>query len=148
MSEETIVLQMKRRIREAMKAKNDLEKEILRVALGEIETAGAREGGTQTDADAIAIIRKLVKANDETAAASADPATKDQLAKENAILQTLLPQTLSPRAIADLLAEQAAAIKAAPNDGAATGVAMKALKAKNASVTGKDVAEAVKLLRA
>jgi hypothetical protein len=41
----------------------------------------------------------------------------------------------------------AGAIKAAGNDGQATGVAMKHLKSAGASVDGKTVAEAVKQIR-
>jgi len=50
--------------------------------------------------------------------------------------------------IVSALAPVHAAIKAAGNEGQATGVAMKHLKSSGATVNGKDVAEAVKRVRA
>jgi uncharacterized protein YqeY len=137
-----LVDEIKRRMLAAMKAGNTIEKEILRVALGEIQTVDAR-GTPLGDDGAAAIVRKLIKANEETLAVSSDDAQKATLAKENEILRSLLPQTLGIPQIVEALAPVRAAIEAAGNDGQATGVAMKHLKAAGASVGGKDVTEAV-----
>lgn len=141
-----IVDEIKKRITQAMKDKS-ADKEILRVALGEIQTAEARAAKAFGDEEALAIVKKLVKSNQETMAATVDEVRKGELAKENAVLETLLPKSLSVEEIAALLAPVADAIKAAGNDGQATGIAMKHLKTAGASVNGKDVGAAVKTLR-
>jgi hypothetical protein len=142
-----LVDEMKRRIHAAMKAGNTLEKEILRVALGEIQTAEAR-GPATTDESAAAVVRKLIKSNEETLAATTDEAARRTLAEENVVLASLLPKSLGAAEIVEALAALRDAIRAAGNDGQATGVAMKHLKATGAIVNGKDVTEAVKRMRA
>jgi uncharacterized protein YqeY len=131
----------------AMKAGNIVEKEILRVAMGEITTDAARPGRKGDDEETQAILRKLIKSNEESLAQTADPGQQAQLREENEVLATFLPKSLSVAEIVSALAEVESAIKAAGNDGQATGVAMKHLKASSAVVSGKDVSEAVKRLR-
>ena len=136
------------RIRSAMKEGRTLEKEILRVALGEIQTIEHRTSKDATDAEAEAIVRKLIKSNQETLAATTDAEARTQLENEITILDTLLPKTLSVDEIVAALAGVVDAIRAANNDGQATGVAMKTLKATGAAVQGTDVSAAVKKIRA
>ena len=131
----------------AMKAGSVVEKEILRVAVGEITTEAARDGRTGSDEEALAILRKLVKSNDESIAAGVDDEKKATLVEENRILSEFLPKSLGVDAIVAALASVADAVKAAGNEGQATGVAMKHLKSTGAVVQGKDVAAAVKKLR-
>jgi uncharacterized protein YqeY len=138
---------IKARMFKAMKAGNIVEKEILRVAVGEITTDAAREGRKGDDEEAQAILRKLMKSNDESIAASEDSAKKATLEEENRILSEFLPKSLDVDAIVAALAPVADAVKAAGNEGQATGVAMKHLKSSGAVVQGKDVAQAVKRLR-
>lgn len=132
----------------AMKAGNTVEKEILRVAVGEITTDAAREGRKGDDEEAQAILRKLIKSNQESLAASNDAAAKAQLEQEIAVLGQFLPKSLSVDEIVAALASVRDAVIAAGNDGQATGVAMKHLKASGAVVSGKDVTEAVRRVRA
>ena len=139
--------EIKKRMLQAMKSGNTLEKEILRVALGEIQTQEARVNKSMSDEETGAILRKLIKNNQETLGVSESAEQKDQLAKEIAVLETLLPKALGVDEIVAALAPIADAVKAAGNDGQATGVAMKHLKAAGAVVTGKKVTEAVKKLR-
>ena len=139
--------EISRRIRQAMKDGNTVEKEVLRVALGDIQTAEAREGAKESDDAAIAVVKKLLKSVTETAAQTANPAEKATLEAEIVVLASLLPKALSVEALIEKLAPKADAIKAAPNDGAATGIAMKALKAEGVDANGTDVTEAVKKLR-
>lgn len=141
-----LIDEIKRRSMAAMKAGNTIEKEVLRVALGEIQMTEAR-GTTMTDEGAAAILRKLIKSNEETLAAATDEAQKSTLTKETEVLRSLLPQSLDVPAIVAALAPVADAIKAAGNDGQATGVAMKHLKGAGATVNGKDVTAAVKQIR-
>ncbi|HEX6273858.1 MAG TPA: GatB/YqeY domain-containing protein [Polyangiaceae bacterium] len=131
----------------AMKAGNTVEKEILRVAVGEITTDRAREGRTGSDDETHAILRKLIKSNDESIAAGLDDEKKATLEQENRILSEFLPKSLDVDAIVLALAPVADAVKSAGNEGQATGVAMKHLKSTGAVVQGKDVAAAVKKLR-
>ena len=132
----------------AMKSGDVVAKEILKVAMGEITTEAARAGRKGDDAEAQAILRKLMKSNEETMGNTTDAAQRTTLEQENAVLATFLHKSLGVDEITALLAPVADAIKAAGNDGQATGVAMKHLKTSGAVVGGKDVGEAVKKLRA
>lgn len=140
--------QMRAQIRDAMKGGRTLERTILKVALGEIETAESRTGTDLPEADAIKIVRKLVKSNEEFVAATDDEATKTKLLAEIEVLDALLPQSLDVAAITAALADVVDDIKAAKADGPAMGVAMRTLKASGAVVESKDVNAAVRAIRA
>ncbi len=131
----------------AIKAGRIIEKEILRVAVGEITTEAAREGRKGDDDEARAIIKKLVKSNDESLASGPDPERRAALEEETRILSAFLPKVLGPDEIVLLLDAVKDAIRSAASEGQATGVAMKHLKSAGASVNGKDVAVAVKRVR-
>jgi uncharacterized protein YqeY len=139
---------IKARMFRAMKAGNVVEKEILRVAVGEITTDAARDGRRGDDDETRAILRKLIKSNEESLAAGPDAERRAVIEQEVGILSEFLPRSLGVDAIVAALAPVRDAIKAAGNEGQATGVAMKHLKASGATVNGKDVAEAVKRVRA
>lgn len=139
---------IKKRITEAMKAKKVVEREILRLAMAEIQQIEVRTGTPPTDEEAAKVVKKLLKSNGETLAAGPSAEQRARLDEENLILESLLPKTWDAARIAAELADVAGEIKAAKSDGQATGVAMKHLKAKGAPVEGKDVGEAVKKLRA
>ncbi len=143
-----IVDQIRQQMKDAMRAKRDLERDLLRTALGEIQSAEARAGKSLSEEDAQKIIKKLIKSNQETIDVSKDATTKANLTEEIRILEALLPKTMSVPEIVASLASVAADIRAAKSDGQATGVAMKKLKSEGATVDGKDVAEAVKQIRA
>jgi uncharacterized protein len=142
-----LIDEIKARMFKAMKAGNTVEKEILRVAVGEITTEAARDGRSGSDEEARAIVRKLIKSNEESLAMIDDEEKKPVLRQEIEILAAFLPKTLGVDEIAAALAPVAEAVKAAGNDGQATGVAMKHLKSTGAVVSGKDVSVAVKRLR-
>jgi hypothetical protein len=139
--------EIKKRTTEAMKAKDEVARDVLRLAYGEIQMAEARAAKEISEDDAVAVVRKLVKSNEETLAHSQGDRA-ETLKKEIAVLSALLPRTMSVDDIVQALQGQVDAIKAAGNDGQATGVAMKHLKASGLSASGKDVGEAVKRLRA
>lgn len=140
--------QIKARMFAAMKAGSSVEKEILRVAMGEITTDAARPGRKGDDEEALAILKKLVKSNEESLAASQDEAQQATLRAEIEVLNAFLPKSLGIEEIVAALAPVAEAVKAAASDGQATGVAMKHLKSLGAAVNGKDVSAAVRQLRA
>jgi uncharacterized protein YqeY len=139
--------QIKARMFAAMKSGNVTEREILKVAMGEITTDAARVGRKGDDEEAMGLLKKLVKSNEESIEASQDEAQKAQLRAEIEVLNTFLPKSLGLPEILAALAPVAEAIKTAGNDGQATGVAMKHLKSLAAVVNGKDVSAAVRQLR-
>ena len=139
---------MRAQVRAAMKARNVVEREILRVALGEIETAESREGDDLKDAAIEKILRKLVKSNRETLSVIADAEKKATREAETAVLEGLLPKTLTQDEVVAALADVRDAILAAPGDGPATGIAMKHLKSAGANADGKTVSSAVRAMRA
>lgn len=143
-----LIDELRRRRTEALKARDMLTKEVLNVAIGEIDTIAARHKRDATDEDCTGVIRKLVKSNEETRAASSDEAQRATLTREIEVLNALLPAQLGVPEVVALLAPVRDAIRAANNDGQATGVAMKHLKASGAAVDGKIVSQAVRELRA
>ena len=142
-----LLQQIKQQVLEAMKARDTLTKNVLRVVQGDIELAETRLGKALTEDEEQKIIRKLIKSNQETLAVVQDDAAKEKLQKEIAILEALLPRTLSVAEIIAALEPVADDVRAAGNDGQATGVAMKHLKPQGLAVDGKDVSEAVKNIR-
>jgi hypothetical protein len=138
---------IKKRTLEAMKAKDEVARDVLRLAAGEIQMTEVRANKELSEDEAVAVVRKLVKSNEETLShASGDRA--EALKKEIAVLTEILPKAMSIDDLVKALEGQKDAIRAAGNDGQATGVAMKHLKASGLSANGKDVGEAVKRLRA
>lgn len=132
---------------QAMKAKDSLATSILRLALGEVQTAEARTNRKATDDEVTAVLRKLIKSNDETLAVAVDEDQKRILTQENTLLAALLPASLTPEQIAEALAPVAEAIREAKSEGQATGVAMRHLKTTGAVVSGTAVGAAVKQIR-
>ena len=131
----------------AMKAKDNLTRDVLRVLQGDIEMHHTRTGEHMTEDQAQKVVRKLVKSNQETIEHTTDAAAVEKLNKEIAILEALLPRTLGVDEIVAALAAVQADIKAAGNDGQATGVAMKHLKPQGLAIEGKDVSAAVMQIR-
>lgn len=139
--------EIKKRLAEAIKAKNEVEREILRVTLGELQTLEARNTKAPTEDEAAQVIRKLVKSNEETLASTTEPGRKAVLEQEVAVLTSLLPKTLGLDELVAKLAPVRDALRAAGNDGQATGIAVKHLKAEGISAPGGDVSRAVKAIR-
>ena len=143
-----LVDDIKKQITEAMKSGNAVARDVLRLALSEIQTAEARKNAPVSEEDAINAVRKLIKSNEETLGLTADAERAATLRQEISVLSALLPKQLSVDDIVVALDTQRDAIKAAANDGQATGIAMKYLKSTGASVSGNDVGAAVKKIRA
>ena len=142
-----LVDEIKKQMFQAIKSGDVTAKEILRVAVGEITTEAARPGRTGSDEEVQAILRKLIKSNEETITAGVDDDKRATLQREVEVLAAYLPKSLGVDEIVAALASVADAVRAAGNDGQATGVAMKQLKASGATVNGKDVSAAVKRMR-
>jgi len=142
-----LLQQIKKQVFEAMKAKDTVAKDVLRVVQGDIELAETRQGKPLTQDEEEKIVRKLIKSNQETLAVMKDPAGAQKLEREIKILDALLPKMLGVDEIVAALSAVASDIKAAGNDGQATGLAMKHLKPLGLPVDGKDVSAAVKQIR-
>jgi len=142
-----LIDQIKARMFQAIKSGAHVEKEILRVAMGEITTEAARPGRQGSDEETMAILRKLLKSNEETLASTTDADKRAVLTQEMEILATYLPKSLSVAEIVSALTAVSPQIIAAANDGQATGIAMKQLKSASLVVNGKDVTLAIKELR-
>lgn len=142
-----LVDDLKKRINAAVKDGDTVARDVLRLALGEIQTAEARKNAPLSEDDARAAIKKLVKSNQETLGLVGQGERADTLRHELEILESLLPKALSPDEIVAALAAHRDAIKAAANDGQATGIAMKHFKASGTAVNAPDVTAAVKAIR-
>jgi uncharacterized protein YqeY len=141
------------KLTEAMKAKDDLARDLLRVVLGEVSTRRARTGKEPPEEEVQSIIRKVIAGNSETRLelerhGRTTHEAYERLARENAYLETLLPRTLDRTAIRKELEPVLDQLKTAKNDGQATGLAMKQLKQKGLAVQGDEVAAVVKDIRA
>jgi uncharacterized protein YqeY len=160
---------------EARKAKNTMQLGVLSTILGEVSTRESKK--PVTDDEVESIIRKIAGANYTTLAIIAlGDAPKEQLeaaakkigdgdlellkiiksknhteyeriVHEDGFICSLLPKTLTVTQIKEALASSVDAIKNAKNDGAAMGVAMKAIKEGGLKALGDDVKQAVKELR-
>ena len=144
-----LIDEIKSRMTRAMRERDDVVRNILGLAVGEIQTAEARANRPVTDDEATAVVRKLLKSNEETLALTpADDPRAAPLRREIEVLTSLLPASMSAEAIGAALAPVADAIRAAKSDGQAMGVAMKHLKAAGATVESADVQKAVAKVRA
>jgi uncharacterized protein YqeY len=138
-----LIDQIKQRMFAAIKAGNTVEKEILRTAVGEV----TRSGDDPTDERVTQVLRKLLKANQETLGAAANEQQKADLRQEIAILEGFLPESPGPAQLAALLAPVAEQIRAAAGPGPAMGVAMKFLKGAGVAAESRDVQAALNELR-
>jgi len=140
---------LKARIARAVKEKDEVVRDVLRLAFGEVQTAEARAARPLKDDEVAAVVKKLVKSNEETLSMTGEGDVRAAaLRKEIEALQSLLPKGLNVDQLVEALGSQRDAIRAAKNDGQATGVAMKHLKSTGATFDGSDVAKAVQKIRA
>lgn len=143
-----LIDEIKARMTRAMRERDEVVRNVLGLAVGEIQTAEARANRSLRDDEALAVVRKLLKSNEETLAlAGTDDARAASLRREIEVLSALLPRSMSIEQIAEALAPIADAIRAAKNDGQAMGAAMKHLKTAGAVVEAADVQQAVKRVR-
>jgi len=143
---------LKERLTEYRRAHKPVEMGVLQVVLGDASTAEARSGKAPSDEEVEKLIRKTMLGNQETLTILEQrglTATENyaKLTTENALLRELLPPSLTVDEIVAALDDVNDAIKGAKNDGQATGVAMKHVKAMKVRAQGDDVAAAVKKIR-
>ena len=130
----TIVERMRAQLREAMKVRDAVKTGFLRYWIAQLILA---TGAEVSDADAIKKMRGILRE------AKAGPTTFSE--EEIALLREWVPPTLGPEQIAAALVSVRDQIKAAPKEGMAMGIAMKALAGQQ--VESDDVKAAVASLR-
>ena len=131
----TIVQRMRGSLQESMKARDAVRLNVLRYWIAQL-TLGS--GAELADAEAIKKMRGVLKE-----ARSGQTTWKPE---ELAVMAEWVPASLGPDQIAEALKPVAVAIKAAPRDGQAIGLAIKALDGK--PVDSDDVRAAVASIRA
>ncbi len=130
----TIVQRMRDALKVSMKARDTLRTSVLRYWIAQL-TLGT--GAEMADAEAIKKMRGVLK-EAKTGQTTWSP-------EEVALIGEWVPASLGPDQVAELLAPVADAIRAAPKDGMAIGLAMKALAGQ--PVDSDDVRAAVATIR-
>jgi uncharacterized protein len=130
----SIVQRMRAQLTESMKARDAVKTGFLRYWIAQL-TLGT--GAEVSDPDAIKKMRGILKE------AKAGPTSFSQ--QELALIREWVPPTLSAEQIEAALAPVAAQIKAAPKEGMAMGIAMKALAGEQ--VESDDVKAVITTLR-
>jgi len=148
----TLLETLKEKLTEYRRAHKPVEMAVLQVVLGDASTLEARSGNKASDEEVEKLIRKTILGNQETLSileqrGMAGTENHAKLTTENALLQSLLPPSLSVEEIVAALDDVNDAIKAAKNDGQATGIAMKHVKSLKVRAQGDDVAAAVRKIR-
>lgn len=141
---------MKARLIQAMKANNEFEKNILRVALSQVESIQSAGTGTLDEKQVESILRKVKQNNVEflaTYAGKYSDAQKQKLEEENKILDQLLPELLTLDEIYQHLQGIVSELKAVPKDGIAVGMAVKLFAKANLKASGNDIKTVVEKIR-
>ncbi len=131
----TIVQEMRARLGPAMKARDAARTAFLRYWIAQF-TLGT--GAEMSDADAVKKMRSVLK--------EAKSGATTFTAEELEMIREWVPPSLAPEQIREALAPVADAVRAAPKEGMALGVAMKALAGR--AVETEDVKAVVAELRA
>ena len=130
----SIVQRMRARLGESMKARDTVRTNFLRYWIAQLTLGSGEE---MADADAVKKMRGVIKE-----AKSGQTTWKPE---EIAVIQEWVPASLGPEQIAEALAPVSEQIKAAPKEGMAMGLAMKALAGQ--PVDSDDVRAAVNAIR-
>jgi uncharacterized protein YqeY len=130
----TIVQRMRARLTESMKARDTVRTGFLRYWIAQLTTG---TGAEVPDAEAIKRMRGILRE------AKAGPTTFSP--EELDLIREWVPAALGPEQISAALAPVAEQIRAAPKDGMAMGIAMKALAGQ--PVESDDVKAAVAAIR-
>lgn len=130
----SIVQRMRGQLGESMKARDTVRTNVLRYWIAQLTLSS---GAEMSDADAMKKMRSVLK--------EAKSGQTTFSPEEIALIQEWLPPTLGPEQIAAALAPVADAIKAAPREGMAMGIAMKALAGQ--PVDSDDVKAAIAAIR-
>lgn len=146
-----LIERLKAQTKDAMKAGRTVERDILRLVVGEAQTLEARNNKVPSDEQVEKIIRKMIEGNQETINLSKNEESWAKLVEENKILEEWLPKTLTQEEIEAFFLNsdgpEFEQIQNAKNDGQAMGMAMKTLKSADQKVLGDDVKAVVAKIR-
>jgi len=122
---------LREKLVQAMRDKDNAKKDILRLALGQIESTESKlpmnSNADKLLANSISVIKKIVNENSETIGLQQNEEIKKKLMWENEYLTQFLPVTMEKSAVESLLQPLAAELKTM-KEGQAMGLAMKTLK--------------------
>lgn len=140
---------IKREITDAMKSKDVVRRNILRLLASDAEAMAIRQKKDLTDDIVINAAKKIIAGIEETLPLTDDTEKAKTLQIEKDIVENYLPKTLSKEQIKEYindnnLADQIAQSK---NFGAAMGMVMKSFKENSIAVNGKDVKKIVEDIR-
>lgn len=141
-----ITNEIKARITQATKFKDEVVKNVLKVVLGEIQTQETRNSKELTDEQVVKVLKKTLDGVNEML--QYKPYAHD-LMTERATLEGLMPPVLNFYDIVNAIESDGTAkmqIIESKSDGQAMGIAMKLLKDKGA-VDGNLVKEVIKSIR-
>ena len=150
----SLYIHVKNGMTSAMKSGQNAERDTYRLVLGELQRVDLNGKNTSdpSDEQVVKVLKKIIENNKETLKVC--PAHDPRFNKLNAeitLLSELIPKQWDSAMIEafflnhnDPIFEQ---IRDGKTEGAATGIAMKALKVVNAPVDGKVVGEVVRKIR-
>lgn len=145
--------QIKTSLIAAMKEKNEVRRDILRLLLSDSDSLSIRQSKEITDELVVGCARKIIAGIDETLSliGEKDKEKSERLKAEKTVLEEFLPKNWSKEEIEAFFLNDDSSlfeqIQNADNEGKAIGMAMKALKNASASVLGSEVKEVVKKIR-
>jgi len=124
----------------SMKQKDELAKDILRLALGEIQLRCTEKS---SEADKLAIIKKLISGISTSIDAIKDDSARakemERLEKESLLLEKYLPKPLTQEELRAYVLEKGFEIGPGSNEGKSKGMILKAIKADALIVKLSDV---------
>lgn len=122
---------LREKLVQAMRDKDNAKKDILRLAIGQIEATEAKLPVNSTAekllTNSISVIKKIVEENNKTIGFQKDEEVKKKLTWENEYLTQFLPVTMEKSAVESLLKPLSEELKTM-KEGQAMGLAMKTLK--------------------
>lgn len=139
-----IFKEIKIQIKDAMKSKDVVKRDILRLVVGQVQ-----QSDDESDDAVIKVIKKIVKSNTETLAVLSERALHGESIKileENNVLLKFVPQAMSEEEIKEFVKENNIDLSSAKNSGQAMGMLMKPLKASGKEVDATTVKKAVEEL--
>jgi len=95
-------------LKEAMKSRDELRKQVIRMAISAIKNAEIEKRGELDEPEVLAILQKEVKARHETIEGAKKAGREDLIADaeaEIAVLETYLPQALTREELVEIVKE-------------------------------------------
>jgi hemerythrin superfamily protein len=128
----TIFETVKAKSREYTFSRETEKSQLLRLVIGTVQ-----QNGDESDTAVEAVIRKIIKGNDETLDIVKED---DQLVQENILLKSFLPESLSVEDVLGIIKDLGVQ---ETNVGKLTGIVIKHIKTTGKNVQGSTVKEAV-----